>query len=263
VATSTVFGDYTLAASREMIDTITDPEGQIANLTLGPPLAWDFDDINTGIGWEIGYVCDKQHGTLVGGDGVTYDVQREFSNIAGECIVSAPDHCQSTPQCPAPGQTDFTVNIQCDATPNPGVVQVLQSDGTWLTVGSGALTAGGLETFSATSPAGQSTVTVRVCEQEESPYPTLACTPSAMWSTPVRSCSDLGAQCGTISDGCSGTTDCGTCTTGNSCSYNMCCPSGTQWDPVRNQCDSHPLICKPGFGDCGGYCCKCGPNSPC
>jgi hypothetical protein len=82
-----------------------------------------------------------------------------------------------------------------------------------------------------------------------------ACTPFT--------CSDLGAQCGSIGDGCGGTLSCGTCATGNSCSLNMCCHNGTSWSTVTNSCSAHPLVCKSGFGDCGGYCCKCGPDQPC
>jgi hypothetical protein len=76
-------------------------------------------------------------------------------------------------------------------------------------------------------------------------------------------CSDLGAQCGTIGDGCGGTLDCGTCASGDSCSLNMCCPAGTSWSTVTQSCSADPLVCGKGYGDCGGYCCKCGPRNPC
>ncbi len=80
---ATSFGDYTTVASHEMTETITDGEVGIAN-SNGPPLAWY--DTNNG---EIGDICVGQEGSILGGDGQTYDVQREFSNSAGGCIVTA------------------------------------------------------------------------------------------------------------------------------------------------------------------------------
>jgi hypothetical protein len=32
---------------------------------------------------------------------------------------------------------------------------------------------------------------------------------------------------------------------------------------VTNSCAAHPVVCRPPLGDCGGYCCRCGPNNPC
>ncbi|HKA87076.1 MAG TPA: hypothetical protein VKE22_05385 [Haliangiales bacterium] len=66
-----------------------------------------------------------------------------------------------------------------------------------------------------------------------------------------------GLQCGTISDGCGGTISCGTCPSGESCSSGMCCPTGTTWNDLTNTCTPKAVVCRPGFGDCGGYCCKC------
>jgi hypothetical protein len=76
------FANYTSVASHEMTETITDAEVGIAT-TFGPPLAW-YDQTNG----EIGDICNAQQGTIVGGDGVTYTVQQEFSNTANDCIVS-------------------------------------------------------------------------------------------------------------------------------------------------------------------------------
>jgi hypothetical protein len=79
---ATAFGNYTSVASHEMVETITDCEVGIASVDA-PPLAW-YDDANG----EIGDICNAQQGTIVGGDGVTYTVQLEFSNTADACIVS-------------------------------------------------------------------------------------------------------------------------------------------------------------------------------
>ncbi|HET7542468.1 MAG TPA: hypothetical protein VFK05_21510 [Polyangiaceae bacterium] len=81
-AAPTVFGNYTQVASHELIETVTDPEVGLAQV-VGPPLAWY--DASFG---EIGDICNNQHGTVVGGDGVTYDVQTEYSNLSQDCVVS-------------------------------------------------------------------------------------------------------------------------------------------------------------------------------
>ena len=83
-AAATAFGDLTQVASHELIETITDPEVGLAPF-IGPPLAW----YDPAFG-EIGDICNNQNGQVVGGDGVTYDVQREFSNAVGDCIVTNP-----------------------------------------------------------------------------------------------------------------------------------------------------------------------------
>ena len=36
---------------------------------------------------EIGDICNGQQGTTVGGDGVTYVIQLEFSNAANNCVA--------------------------------------------------------------------------------------------------------------------------------------------------------------------------------
>jgi hypothetical protein len=84
-AAATAFGNYTQVASHEMTETITDAEVGIAP-SFAAPLAW-YDTVDNG---EIGDLCNDEHATIVGGDGVTYDVQSEFSNTAGACIVTRP-----------------------------------------------------------------------------------------------------------------------------------------------------------------------------
>ena len=66
-----------------MAETITDCEVGLASV-LAPPLAWY--DNNNG---EIGDICNAQQGSILGGDGQTYTVQKEFSNVANACIVTA------------------------------------------------------------------------------------------------------------------------------------------------------------------------------
>jgi hypothetical protein len=84
-AAPTQFGNYTQVASHELVETMTDGEVGLATV-FGPPLAWYDPNFNA----EIGDLCNDQHGTVVGGDGVTYDVQPEFSNSQNDCIVTGP-----------------------------------------------------------------------------------------------------------------------------------------------------------------------------
>jgi serine protease len=77
-----VFANQSSVASHELVEAVTDAEVGLATV-LGPPLAW-YDNTNG----EIGDICNAQQGAIVGGDGVTYTVQKEFSNQANNCIVS-------------------------------------------------------------------------------------------------------------------------------------------------------------------------------
>jgi len=47
-----------------------------------------------------------------------------------------------------------------------------------------------------------------------------------------KSCSSIGYSCGTVSDGCGGTLNCGACGTGYTCSSGNCVFSGTNYAPV-------------------------------
>jgi hypothetical protein len=80
---ATQFGNYTHVASHELVETMTDAEVGLAT-TFAPPLAWYDQNTNA----EIGDLCVGQNGQVVGSDGVTYDVQREFSNSANDCVVT-------------------------------------------------------------------------------------------------------------------------------------------------------------------------------
>jgi hypothetical protein len=88
-ADASTFNNQTAVASHELAEVITDPQY---------PTAW-IDSSNG----EIGDICQPQHGTIVGGDGVTYVVQKEFSNVANDCIVTR------TGAAPAPAIGDFTL----------------------------------------------------------------------------------------------------------------------------------------------------------
>jgi len=75
---STAFNNETSVASHELIETVTDAAVGLAT-TYAPPLAW-YDQVNG----EIGDICNAQQGTVVA-NGVTYTVQKEWSNKSGVC----------------------------------------------------------------------------------------------------------------------------------------------------------------------------------
>jgi hypothetical protein len=79
---ATPFDNYTSVASHEMAETITDCEVSLAN-SLEPPLSW-YDNAYG----EIGDICNAQQGSIVGADSHKYTVQKLFSNVANDCIVT-------------------------------------------------------------------------------------------------------------------------------------------------------------------------------
>jgi hypothetical protein len=80
-ANATAFNNETSVASHELIETVTDGAVGIAT-TYAAPLAW----YNQTYG-EIGDICNAQQGTIVGGNGTTYTVQKEWSNKSAACKV--------------------------------------------------------------------------------------------------------------------------------------------------------------------------------
>lgn len=79
---STAFNNETSVASHELIETVTDAAVGIANV-YGPPLGW----YNATYG-EIGDICNGSQGTILGGNGTTYTVQKEWSNVKQTCVTS-------------------------------------------------------------------------------------------------------------------------------------------------------------------------------
>ena len=117
------FNNSTAITSHEVTESITDAEVGLAP-TVGPPLAW-YDAANG----EIGDICNGQDGTVVGGDGVTYTVQQEFSNVANNCIVQRAV------------TNDFSISA------NPATVSVVQGGSTNSTITT-AVTSGSAQTVS-------------------------------------------------------------------------------------------------------------------
>ncbi|KAJ3030693.1 UNVERIFIED_CONTAM: hypothetical protein HDU68_008082, partial [Siphonaria sp. JEL0065] len=69
-------------ASHELAEAATDPAVGLATANA-PPLAW-YDGTNG----EIGDICNAQQGTTIGGDGVSYVIQKQWSNSANACVAS-------------------------------------------------------------------------------------------------------------------------------------------------------------------------------
>ncbi|KAJ3192499.1 hypothetical protein HK101_006389 [Irineochytrium annulatum] len=77
----TPFNNLCSVASHELAEAVTDAAVGVAP-DVGAPLGWY--DSNNG---EIGDICNAMEGSVVGGDGITYTVQRLWSNTQGRCIV--------------------------------------------------------------------------------------------------------------------------------------------------------------------------------
>jgi hypothetical protein len=87
-AEPTAFDRYTVIASHEMIETITDPEiGLTPGFPPAFPMAWNDSDTSEG---EIADLCNQQFTTILGRDGVPYRVQTAYSRRAGRCVATRP-----------------------------------------------------------------------------------------------------------------------------------------------------------------------------
>ncbi|KAI9365352.1 hypothetical protein DFJ73DRAFT_792303 [Zopfochytrium polystomum] len=78
---STVFANLCSVSSHELVEATTDPAVGVAT-TYAAPLAW-YNQANG----EIGDICNAQQGTVTVASGVTYTVQKEWSNKASACSL--------------------------------------------------------------------------------------------------------------------------------------------------------------------------------
>lgn len=76
------FATATSVAAHELAELVTDPEVAFAS-GLSAPVAW-YDPANG----EVGDVCDGALGTIAGGDGASYSVQRVWSNADAACVAA-------------------------------------------------------------------------------------------------------------------------------------------------------------------------------
>lgn len=82
--TSTAYNNWCSVTSHETTEAITDPAVGVAT-TYASPLGW----YNKTYG-EIGDLCNGQQTTVKGTDGVTYTVQKEWSNSLNACKATFP-----------------------------------------------------------------------------------------------------------------------------------------------------------------------------
>ena len=83
------FQNVTAVSSHELAEAITDPEVGLAPAdTPGPPLAW-YDVQNNG---EAADLCNGIDGSVTGGDGLAYTVQKVWSNAQGACVLAPGPH---------------------------------------------------------------------------------------------------------------------------------------------------------------------------
>jgi len=78
-AASTTFDSVTTVISHELIEGITDPGVGLSRIAWYDPANGEIGDICAGV---------SSPATVIGGDGVRYVVQREWSNRAHACIVA-------------------------------------------------------------------------------------------------------------------------------------------------------------------------------
>jgi hypothetical protein len=79
------FENVTGVSSHELAEAITDPEVGLVSGSPRPPLAWYDPQGNNG---EAGDICNGIDGTVTGADGLTYMVQKIWSNYQGACVLA-------------------------------------------------------------------------------------------------------------------------------------------------------------------------------
>lgn len=73
-----------------------------------------------------------------------------------------------------------------------------------------------------------------------------------------KTCSQAGAQCGSVSNGCGGTINCGSCGSNETCESNQCVPTQTPGDGIGSACSTSAQCGTSDATICiewpGGYC---------
>ena len=80
-----LFNNFTAVTSHEIIETVTDPFVGLVDGSTGQTVTSWIDLVS---GDEIADICQPDHGTVVGGNGLTHVVSLEFSNEANACVAS-------------------------------------------------------------------------------------------------------------------------------------------------------------------------------
>ncbi|ORY31347.1 hypothetical protein BCR33DRAFT_840559 [Rhizoclosmatium globosum] len=96
-------------ASHELAEAVTDAAVGVST-TIGAPLAW-YDQTNG----ENGDICNAQQGTTVGADGVTYVVQKTWSNADNACVAATSGGGGGTACAHSKCVTGVALRSTCDA----------------------------------------------------------------------------------------------------------------------------------------------------
>jgi uncharacterized repeat protein (TIGR01451 family) len=147
----TLFDNVTAVTSHEMSEAVTDPQVGSA-VTVGPPLAWYDQSFG-----EIGDICAPQDVAVAAGQSI-YVIQKEFSNLQGDCVSQPPTFLLTAPSSLGPGiSTNMTLAIKSSVTFSNltnyrGTVHFTSSDAQAVLAADYTFTAGdaGTHTFSFT-----------------------------------------------------------------------------------------------------------------
>jgi hypothetical protein len=266
------------AMSHELFESITDP---LLNAWRGP--SGGCDEIGDKCNLNMGPAVNFDGSNLITPNGDRYVVQEEWSNAQATALgassgctmgVAPPSAPQCIPSSECGGSNAASVEIlSLMCVTQPGAVQQKSASG-WVTqtdvvqgwYGLGQWVAAQYEI--GTQSAGVSTggdpigsgQQVRACATTNAgttcDLPTEitvedCCTP--------KTCTFEAGMCGSQSDTCGGTINCGGCATGETCEDGFCnttctiksCPAGSS----LVGCECVKAGCPPGTYKCGKYCC--------
>lgn len=112
------YQNVSAVSSHELAEVVTDPEVGLAQ-SNAPPLAWYYSnpsDPNQSQVGEIGDICNGQDTTAVGGDGLTYTVQKLWSNAQNACTAAPPGAVNGFALSAAPGSVSVAPGATAAAT---------------------------------------------------------------------------------------------------------------------------------------------------
>ncbi len=170
----------------------------------------------------------------------TVDVRATVSSMTSD-IVSVDQYTYEAPTCTSEywtcNGTEAEAIFDCNTPPSGTSYQVRELQGrTFTAVSSTAFSNASSETLIVSDPTVTgTTATFDVCFAGTTVCsPSYSLTPTACVCHPLT-CAQVG-NCGALADGCGGTLNCGTCTGGDYCSNNNCCPPGREWNATQQEC---------------------------
>ncbi|KAJ3028960.1 UNVERIFIED_CONTAM: hypothetical protein HDU68_000487 [Siphonaria sp. JEL0065] len=123
-------------ASHELAEAATNPADGLATANAAP-LVW-YDSTNG----EIGDICNAQQGTTTGGDGVTYVIQKQWSNSDGTCVAAGSGGGQTTTTTTTKRVTTTTTTTKSGATTKATTTTTTTKGGVTTTKAAGGTSAG-------------------------------------------------------------------------------------------------------------------------